>query len=199
MTQKRPVHEIRLGTIRAAIWANEKRTHNIWFSVTISRFYRVGDEWKDTHSFGRDDLPIVAKIMDMPATRHSITHKFAVGEQEGYLTVGLFEDGRPGEVFLTMSKEGSTIGGLMDAIGILTSLALQYGVSIETLTRKLEYTRFEPSGWTHNENIRSASSIVDYVFRWLGISRRGAPARWVTPRNGLVEITPLFAAQLKAT
>ena len=103
------------------------------------------------------------------ATRNSITHKFAVGQHEGYMTVGLYEDGEPGEVFLTMAKEGSTIGGLMDAIGILTSLALQYGVPLEALAHKFEYVSFEPSGWTGDPNMRRASSVVDYIFRWLGM------------------------------
>ena len=105
----------------------------------------------------------------LPATRNSITHKFAVGQHEGYMTVGLYENGEPGEVFLTMAKEGSTIGGLMDAIGILTSLALQYGVPLEALARKFEYVSFEPSGWTGDPNMRRASSVVDYIFRWLGM------------------------------
>jgi len=104
----------------------------------------------------------------LQATRQSLTHKFAIGQHEGYMTVGMFEDGRPGEVFLTMAKEGSTIGGLMDTIGILTSLALQYGVSAETLARKFEHVSFEPSGWTRDPTIRRASSVIDYVFRWLG-------------------------------
>lgn len=102
-------------------------------------------------------------------TRRSVTHKFAIGGHEGYMTVGLFEDNRPGELFLTMAKEGSTIGGLMDTVGILTSLALQYGVSVETLARKFEHVSFEPSGWTGNQDIRRASSVIDYIFRWLGM------------------------------
>jgi len=104
----------------------------------------------------------------LPATRQSVTHKFTVGQHEGYMTVGLFDDNRPGELFLTMAKEGSTIGGLMDTIGILTSLALQYGVSVETLARKFEHVSFEPSGWTRHPTIRRASSVIDYIFRWLG-------------------------------
>jgi ribonucleoside-diphosphate reductase alpha chain len=81
----------------------------------------------------------------------------------------LFEDSQPGELFITMAKEGSTIGGLMDAIGTLTSLALQYGVPLEALMRKFAHQRFEPSGFTKNPEIRNASSIIDYVFRWLGL------------------------------
>jgi ribonucleoside-diphosphate reductase alpha chain len=92
-----------------------------------------------------------------------------VGDHEGYLIVGLFEDGRPGELFLKMEKQGSAVSGLMDTIGVLTSLALQYGVPVEALARKFEYMRFEPSGWTENESIRHAHSITDYIFRWLGL------------------------------
>jgi ribonucleoside-diphosphate reductase alpha chain len=105
----------------------------------------------------------------LPETRSAITHKFDVAGHEGYLTVGLFEDRQPGELFITMAKEGSTIGGLMDCIGTLTSLALQYGVPLEALLRKFAHQRFEPSGFTKNPEIRNASSIIDYVFRWLAL------------------------------
>ncbi len=105
----------------------------------------------------------------LPETRTAITHKFDIAGHEGYLTVGLFEDGTPGELFITMAKEGSTIGGLMDAIGTLTSLALQYGVPLEALVKKFAHQRFEPSGFTKNPEIRNASSITDYVFRWMAL------------------------------
>jgi ribonucleoside-diphosphate reductase alpha chain len=103
----------------------------------------------------------------MPDTRTSLTHKFEIAGHEGYITVGLYEDGQPGELFITMSKEGSTIGGLMDTVGTLTSIALQYGVPLESLVKKFAYQRFEPSGFTKNSDIRHATSITDYVFRWL--------------------------------
>jgi ribonucleoside-diphosphate reductase alpha chain len=105
----------------------------------------------------------------LPDTRTAITHKFDIAGHEGYLTVGLFEDGAPGELFITMAKEGSTIGGLMDGIGTLTSLAWQYGVPLEALVRKFAHQRFEPSGFTKNADIRNASSITDYVFRWMAM------------------------------
>jgi ribonucleoside-diphosphate reductase alpha chain len=108
--------------------------------------------------------PLRRRLAD---TRTSITHKFDIAGHEGYLTVGLFDDGQPGELFITMAKEGSTIGGLMDSIGTLTSLALQYGVPLDALVRKFAHQRFEPSGFTRNPEIRNASSITDYVFRWL--------------------------------
>jgi ribonucleoside-diphosphate reductase alpha chain len=105
----------------------------------------------------------------LPETRTAITHKFDVAGHEGYLTVGLFENGEPGELFITMAKEGSTIGGLMDGIGTLTSMALQYGVPLEALAKKFAHQRFEPSGFTKNPEIRNAASITDYVFRWMAI------------------------------
>jgi ribonucleoside-diphosphate reductase alpha chain len=105
----------------------------------------------------------------LPATRHSLTHKFSVGGHEGYITVGLFDDGKPGELFITMAKEGSTIGGLMDTIGTLTSLSLQYGVPVEAMVNKFAHMRFEPSGWTGNPDIPNAKSVPDYIFRWLGM------------------------------
>jgi ribonucleoside-diphosphate reductase alpha chain len=103
----------------------------------------------------------------LPDTRAAINHKFDIAGHEGYLTVGLFADGHPGELFVTMAKEGSTIGGLMDTIGTLTSMSLQYGVPLETLLKKFAHQRFEPSGFTKNPEVRNASSIIDYVFRWL--------------------------------
>jgi len=105
----------------------------------------------------------------LPDTRTAITHKFDIAGHEGYLTVGLFEDQQPGELFITMAKEGSTIGGLMDSVGTLTSMSLQYGVPLEALVKKFAHQRFEPSGYTKNPEIRSASSIIDYVFRWMAI------------------------------
>ena len=109
--------------------------------------------------------PIRRRLAD---TRDSRTHKFSVGGHEGYMHVGFFDDGTPGEVFLTMSKQGSTIAGLMDSIAILISVALQYGVPLESLVDKFSHVRFEPSGFTQDPDIPMAKSIVDYVFRWLG-------------------------------
>jgi ribonucleoside-diphosphate reductase alpha chain len=104
----------------------------------------------------------------LPDTRRAVTHKFDIAGHEGYITVGLFDDGVPGELFITMAKEGSTIGGLMDTIGTLVSLSLQYGVPLETLVKKFAHQRFEPSGFTKNPDIPIAKSISDYLFRWLG-------------------------------
>lgn len=104
----------------------------------------------------------------LPDTRQSITHKFSVAGHEGYLTVGLYEDGQPGELFVTMAKEGSTVGGLMNVIGTCTSMALQYGVPLITLVDKFRHARFEPSGMTSNREIPFAKSLIDYIFCWLG-------------------------------
>jgi len=106
----------------------------------------------------------------LPSTRPSFTHKFDVAGHEGYLNVGLYEDGKPGELFITMAKEGSTVGGMMDAFATSISLCLQYGVPLEALVKKFSHQRFEPSGMTSSRDIPFAKSIVDYIFRWLGIT-----------------------------
>lgn len=111
----------------------------------------------------------MVKRRRLPAERAALTHKFSVGGHEGYLTVGLFEDGSPGELFCTMAKEGSTISGLMDVFATAISLALQYGVPLKVLVEKFAHTRFEPSGFTKNQDIPMASSVSDYIFRWLGL------------------------------
>ncbi len=103
----------------------------------------------------------------LPDERQSITHKFDIQGHEGYITVGLYDDGEPGEIFLTMAKEGSTISGLMDAFATQTSLALQYGVPLRAMVNKFSHMRFEPSGFTRNQEIPIAKSLVDYIFRWL--------------------------------
>ncbi|MBN1962149.1 MAG: vitamin B12-dependent ribonucleotide reductase [Deltaproteobacteria bacterium] len=105
----------------------------------------------------------------LPDERQAITHKFSIAGHEGYITVGLYEDGTPGEVFITMSKEGSTISGLMDSLATSISLALQYGVPLRVLADKFSHTRYEPSGFTGNREIPIAKSITDYIFRWLAL------------------------------
>jgi len=105
----------------------------------------------------------------LPDERHAFTHKFSVGGHEGYLTVGLYEDGQPGEIFITMAKEGSTVSGLMDSFATAISLALQYGVPLKVLCDKFSHTRFEPSGWSTNPDIGYAKSLMDYIFRWLAL------------------------------
>ena len=109
-----------------------------------------------------------ARRRKLPSERTSITHKFSVGGHEGYLTVGKYEDGSPGEIFIKMAKEGSTLSGIMDAFALSVSIALQYGVPLHALIDKFCNSRFEPSGYTGNPQIRYAKSIVDYIGRWLG-------------------------------
>jgi ribonucleoside-diphosphate reductase alpha chain len=105
----------------------------------------------------------------LPAERASVTHKFGLAGHEGYITVGLYPNGQPGEIFIRMAKEGSTVSGLMDSFATAVSLALQHGVPLRVLCEKFAHTRFEPSGWTGNEQIGYAKSIMDYIFRWLQI------------------------------
>ena len=103
----------------------------------------------------------------LPDERAGITHHFSIASHEGYLTVGLYPNGQPGEIFIRMAKEGSTIAGLMECFGTVVSISLQHGVALKVLCDKLSHTRFEPSGWTGNEELGYAKSIMDYLFRWI--------------------------------
>ena len=105
----------------------------------------------------------------LPDERRSITHKFSIGGHEGYMTVGMYDDGTPGEVFITMAKEGSVVSGLMDSFATGISMALQYGVPLRVLCDKFSHTRYEPSGFTGNPDIPIAKSVTDYIFRWLAL------------------------------
>jgi ribonucleoside-diphosphate reductase alpha chain len=136
--------------------------------------YRDGSKRIQPLSTGRDEKA-KARLVEqkpvrrkLPAERQSLTHKFRLGEHKGYITVGFYENGRPGEIFVTMSKEGSTVRGLMDTVATLASICLQYGVPLEDMVRKFEWVKFEPNGITDTDGIRFAHSIVDYIFRWLG-------------------------------
>ena len=141
----------------------------------------------------------------LPAVRRAMTHKFSIGGHEGYITVGMYDDGKPGEIFLVMAKEGSAISGLMDSFATAISLALQYGVPLKVLIDKFSHVRFEPSGHTGNQEVPFAKSIVDYIFRWLASKflsteeqlqagvhvqeKANAPGSEETPRNA--ETKPL--------
>ena len=116
----------------------------------------------------------------LPDERASVTHKFSIAGHEGYVTVGLYEDGTPGELFITMAKEGSTISGLMDGFATAISFALQYGVPLKFLVDKFSHVRFEPGGWTGNPQIPYAKSLLDYIFRWIG-------ARFLGPEYAVTE------------
>jgi ribonucleoside-diphosphate reductase alpha chain len=135
----------------------------------------------------------------LPDERHAITHKFDIAGHEGYITVGLFEDGTPGELFLVMAKEGSTISGFADAFAQAISYALQYGVPLQDLVDKFSHVRFEPSGMTKNPDVRFAKSIVDYIFRWMAAKFLSPEAQFRAGVNNREESTapeqlPLDAA-----
>ena len=161
--------------------AHELRCKGVTVYRDGSRDVQVLAHEPHTYAFGADEPaagarpqllespghPLEPQRRHLPDERQAVTHKFRVGEQEGYVTVGLFADGSPGEVFITMAKEGSTASGLMDAVAMMTSLSLQYGVSLEKLAAKFENTRFEPHGLTANPDIPVATSVLDYIFRWL--------------------------------
>ncbi len=137
-----------------------------------------------TRAAGTDGPPAVRRRL--PDERHSLTHHFSVGGQEGYATVGLYEDGLPGELFIRMAKEGSTVSGLMDSFATAVSLALQYGVPLRILCNKFSHTRFEPSGWSGNPKIGYAKSLTDYLFRWLEL-------RFLKGEQGLLFELPKLA------
>ncbi len=128
-----------------------------------------------------------ARRKKLPDTRQATTHKFSVGGHEGYLTVGQYEDGQPGEIFITLGKAGSTLAGFADAFATAISFALQHGVELRFLVDKFTHVRFEPSGFTGNREIPLAKSIVDYVFRWLALRflpEEDRPIAAGTPTNG---------------
>jgi ribonucleoside-diphosphate reductase alpha chain len=119
----------------------------------------------------QEDLsgPPAANRHRLPDERVGLTHHFSIAGHEGYLTVGLYPNGQPGEIFIRMAKEGSTIAGLMECFGTVVSVSLQHGVPLKVLCDKLSHTRFEPSGWTGNEELGYAKSIMDYLFRWMAL------------------------------
>jgi ribonucleoside-diphosphate reductase alpha chain len=143
----------------------------------------------------------------MPAERASVTHKFSVGGHEGYITVGMYEDGRPGEIFIKMSKEGSTLSGVMDGLALTVSIGLQYGVPLKVYVDKLLNTRFEPSGITANPKIRFVSSVLDYIARWLGgrfisseyLKLNGVAIAETTPAGGVATAPSTVIAQALAS
>ncbi|HEY8368810.1 MAG TPA: vitamin B12-dependent ribonucleotide reductase, partial [Thermodesulfobacteriota bacterium] len=135
--------------------------------------YRDGSKRSQPLSTAKDkekgeEAPVARPVRrKLPDERASITHKFSIAGHEGYITVGMYEDGQPGEIFVVMAKEGSVVSGLMDSFATAISLALQYGVPLKVLVDKFSHTRFEPAGFTTNPQIPMAKSIMDYIFRWL--------------------------------
>jgi len=132
----------------------------------------------------------------LPVERHSITHKFSVAGHEGYLTIGMYEDGTPGEIFIVMAKEGSTLSGVMDSFATTCSMALQYGVPLKVLVDKFSHTRFEPSGFTSNPQVPYAKSIMDYIFRYL--ASKFLPAEEARALGVQVDAPPLTGLKVDA-
>ena len=158
--------------------------------------YRDGSKRTQPLNTSKDRLPGEAQAVAagparhrLPDERRSITHKFDIAGHEGYITVGLYDDGQPGELFLTMAKEGSTISGFADAFAQAISYALQYGVPLQDLVDKFSHVRFEPSGMTRNPDVRFAKSIVDYIFRWLAAKFLSVEAQYRAGVNNREEVT----------
>jgi ribonucleoside-diphosphate reductase alpha chain len=147
-------------------------------------------------SMDQQDLnaPPLAVRHRLQEERASITHKFSIAGHEGYITVGLYPNGQPGEIFIRMAKEGSTVSGLMDAFATSVSLALQHGVPLKVLCEKFAHTRFEPSGWTGNEQIGYAKSLMDYMFRWLNLRFLSGEQLTLFTGFGLAPKTPQLPA-----
>jgi ribonucleoside-diphosphate reductase alpha chain len=145
----------------------EKKSSGAPSSVILSERSESKDPYNQKEPVDEQAAPPTARRHRLPDERLSITHKFNVGGHEGYLTVGLYKDGMPGEIFITMAKEGSTVSGLMDSFACAVSIGLQHGVPLKLLCEKFAHTRFEPSGWSRNPDIGYAKSIMDYIFRWL--------------------------------
>ena len=135
-------------------------------SQPLNTDLKDGDSKK---SEARAPVVVEPRRKRLPDERQAITHKFSIAGHEGYITVGMYEDGTPGEIFIVMAKEGSVVSGLMDSFATAISLALQYGVPLTVLINKFIHSRFEPSGFTNNPKIRIAKSITDYIFRWLAL------------------------------
>jgi ribonucleoside-diphosphate reductase alpha chain len=156
----------------------------------------------DTKDAGRDSVPPAAAAeatarglhrRRLSDERASVTHKFSIGGHEGYVTVGLYDEGTPGEIFVRMAKEGSTVSGLMDSFATMTSIALQYGVPLRILIDKFSHSRFEPSGWTQNPEIPIAKSITDYLFRWLSLKFLKEEAVSIEATDGTIDPPKLHA------
>jgi ribonucleoside-diphosphate reductase alpha chain len=158
----------------ATIEEIEQAYYEAWkLGLKAVAVYRDGCKRSQPLSTAKDKIAETLAVSNaavrrkLPDERESITHKFSIGGHEGYITVGKYEDGTAGEIFVTMAKEGSTISGLMDSFATMTSLALQHGVPLQLLVDKFTHTRFEPSGFTKNPEIPMAKSIMDYIFKWL--------------------------------
>ena len=152
---------------RLEVTANAVLTAANAFSASIANAVTLGQAAALREDQDATQGPPRAVRHRLPEERPSLTHKFSIAGHEGYITVGLYPNGQPGEIFIKMAKEGSTVSGLMDSFATAVSLSLQHGVPLKVLCEKFAHTRFEPSGWTGNEHIGFAKSIMDYIFRWL--------------------------------
>jgi ribonucleoside-diphosphate reductase alpha chain len=160
----------RLGLKAVAIYRDScKKSQPLVLSKEQKEKVEAKSDSRKSAAEEEEDLngPPRAVRHKLPAERLSITHKFNIAGHEGYITVGCYPNGQPGEIFITMAKEGSTVSGLMDSFALAISMALQHGVPLKLLCEKFEHTRFEPSGWSQNPDIGYAKSIMDYIFRWL--------------------------------
>ncbi|MEA2235686.1 MAG: ribonucleoside-diphosphate reductase alpha chain [Thermoanaerobaculia bacterium] len=193
----------------ASVEEIELAYHEAWkLGLKAVAVYRDGCKRSQPLSTGNDktkltDLGVAPAAVrrKLPDERESITHKFSISGHEGYITVGKYEDGTPGEIFITMAKEGSTISGLMDSFATMTSLALQHGVPLNFLVDKFTHTRFEPSGFTKNPEIPMTKSIMDYIFKWLAtkfLDRESQTQAGVIVREEAVPVMPNIAPLTKA-
>jgi ribonucleoside-diphosphate reductase alpha chain len=176
--QQAYVNAWRLGAKAVSIYRDgSKRTQPLNTSKDAGRVFRPGDA-----------ADVAPRRRRLPDERQAITHKFDIAGHEGYITVGLFEDGQPGEIFLVMAKKGSTISGFADAFAQAISYALQYGVPLQDLVDKFSHVRFEPSGMTKNPDVRFAKSIVDYIFRWMAAKFLSPEAQYRAGVNNRDEV-----------
>jgi len=177
---------------RLEVTANAVVTAANAFSASIANAVTLGQAAAQREDPEATQGPPRAVRHRLPEERPSLTHKFSIAGHEGYITVGLYPNGQPGEIFIKMAKEGSTVSGLMDSFATAVSLSLQHGVPLKVLCEKFAHTRFEPSGWTGNEQIGFAKSIMDYIFRWLQL--RFLSGHQLSLFSGLAAGTQLTAA-----
>lgn len=165
----------------------KKETIKDIYSEGLTVGLELGKKLNTNHGQIELNLSSTPTRKRLPDTRISTTHKFDIAGHEGYITVGMYPDGKPGEVFITMSKEGSTISGLMDSFATSISLGLQYGVPLNSLVEKFKHTRFEPMGFTSNDDIKQTSSIIDYLFRWLELTFKEKELMYTNGHNTVEE------------
>jgi ribonucleoside-diphosphate reductase alpha chain len=182
---------------RLEVTANAVVTAANAFSASITNAVNLGQAAASREEAEATQGPPRAVRHRLPEERASLTHKFSIAGHEGYITVGMYPNGQPGEIFIKMAKEGSTVSGLMDSFATAVSLSLQHGVPLKVLCEKFAHTRFEPSGWTGSEQIGFAKSIMDYIFRWLQL--RFLSGHQLSLFSGLAAGTPIGATASEAS